>query len=93
VVNEVLTADMSQMRSFLVIRQFSLRLRLLNRTAGRGWNQLPRGPLPRNAPLGDRSRWDLAGLPRCPLFENKPSAALLFAGAVEAFPAICHLIL
>jgi hypothetical protein len=28
-----------------------------------------------------------------PSFEDKQTAALLFAGAVEALPAICHLIL
>jgi hypothetical protein len=28
-----------------------------------------------------------------PLFEDKPSAALLFGGEVEAFPGICDLIL
>jgi hypothetical protein len=31
--------------------------------------------------------------PNVSLFEDKPSTALLFGGAVEAFPAICHLIL
>jgi hypothetical protein len=31
--------------------------------------------------------------PNVSLFEDKPSTALLFSGAVEAFPAILHLIL